>query len=154
MLNDRLTWKITLEENMEKDTLNSMQLEFIDTTNILGEPTIEKEYINSVLNLVQREKHYSLFNNLSKIISDTGEDASSDAIWLLLGVTKENKQKVGFLLGALSEKIIHIIAVWPNFFADQLRAQPKLFEEVLENLVSMPKFWKQVDLVIQYNEFH
>ena len=149
MLDHKLTWKITIE-NMGKNTNDKLQLEFIDTTSILGEPTIENEYINSIHNLTQQQKHYSLFNNLCKIISDTGEDVSADAIWALLGVVKESKQRIGFLLGALSERMIHIIAVWPNFFADELRTQPKLFEEVLENFVSKPEFWKQVDLVIKY----
>lgn len=144
---DKLLWKITLE-NTQEGPEDDLQLEFIDVSNILGEPTIERQFIDTLIKLTSNQKQYALFRNLKQIISDSGENVSSLAIWALMGVVKENSQKLGILLGALPNGAIHIIAVWPQSFADQLQADAKLIEEVIEKFTVEPEFWQQVDLII------
>jgi hypothetical protein len=146
---EKLTWKLTLEGTTEGPE-DDIELEFIDTSNILGEPTIERQFIDTIINLTSEHNHYSLFKNLKKIISDSGEDLSSLAIWALMGVVKENLQKLGILLGALPDGNIHIIAVWPTAFSDQLRADPSLIEDVIEKFGSDPNFWVQADLIVGF----
>lgn len=144
-----LTWKLTLEGTLESAD-DDILLEFIDTSSILGEPTIERQFIDTIIRLTSENAHYSLFKNLKKIISDSGEDLSNLAIWALMGVVKENLQKLGILLGALPDGNIHIIAVWPKAFSDQLRSDPSLIEEVIEKFGSDPDFWTQADLIVGF----
>ena len=73
------------------------------------------------------------------------------AIWALLGIVKENSQRVGLLLGSLPEGNLHIIAAWPDSFADQLRADDSLLDVVLDSFVRNPPFWKQVDLIVGFH---
>jgi len=147
---EKAIWRIVLE-GVEEDDDDDMELIFTDTSNLLGEPTIERKFIDSIIVKTAKLDHYSLFKNLKKIISDSNEDVTNLAIWMLLGVVQENQQKVGFLLGALPNGNIHIVAAWPNTFIDQLRSDPKLLEEVLERFSNDPEFWKQVDLIVGYS---
>ncbi len=147
---EKAIWRIVLE-GVEEDEDDDLELIFTDTSNLLGEPTIERNFIASVIIKTAKFDHYSLFKNLKKIISDTNEDVTNLAIWVLLGVVAENQQKVGFILGALPDGNIHIVAAWPNSFIDQLRSDPKLLEEVLERFSEDPDFWLQVDLIVGYS---
>jgi len=149
MINQDLNWKLTLEGSSEaKD--DDLELVFLDTSNIIGEPTIERTFIDRIINLSRNLDHYSVFRNLKKIISDKGEDMTGHAIWALLGIVKENSQRVGLLLGALAGGGVHIIAAWPDSFADQMRSDVSLLDIVLDNFTSQPDFWKQVDLIIGF----
>lgn len=145
-----LNWKLSLEgSNSSED--DDLELQFTDTSNIVGEPTIDREFIDNLLKNTKKYPHYSVFRNLKKIISDKGEDKTGLAIWALLGIVKENSQRVGLLLGSLAEGGVHIIAAWPNSFADQLRGDVSLLDLVLDNFTSLPEFWKQVDLVVGFH---
>lgn len=149
MVNQDLAWKLTLEGSTE-GTDDDLELIFLDTSNIIGEPTIERTFVDRIINLSRNSDNYSVFRNLKKIISDKGEDMTGHAIWALLGIVKENSQRVGLLLGALDSGGVHIIAAWPDSFADQLRSDVSLLDVVLDNFTSRPDFWKQVDLIIGF----
>ncbi|MHA2503259.1 MAG: hypothetical protein ACXAE3_10345 [Candidatus Kariarchaeaceae archaeon] len=144
-----LGWKVILDgaDPTEDDDL---ELEFIDTSNILGEPTIERQFLDDIIKNTRSFENYSVFRNLKKIYSDTGKDMTGMAIWCLLGIVQENSQRVGLLLGSLIEGGVHIIAAWPTTFADQLRGDISLIDVVLDNFSSNPSFWKQVDLIIGF----
>ena len=145
-----LTWTLILEGGSESDD-DDLELQFIDTSNIMGEPTIERSFVDKMINLSKNLENYSVFRNLKKITSDKGEDMTGHAIWALLGIVKENSQRIGLLLGALAEGGIHIIAAWPESFADQLRSDVSLLDNVLDNFVTRPDFWTQVDLIIGFH---
>ncbi|MHA2031498.1 MAG: hypothetical protein ACW99A_05405 [Candidatus Kariarchaeaceae archaeon] len=150
MDNKDLTWKLTLEGSSEAQD-DDLELIFLDTSNIMGEPTIERSFVDTIISLSKNLDNYSVFRNLKQIISDKGEDMTGHAIWALLGIVKENSQRVGLLIGALAEGGIHIIAAWPDSFADQLRSDVSLLDIVLDNFTSRPDFWKQVDLIIGFH---
>lgn len=145
-----LFWKLTLEGSDEGDE-DDLELEFVDTSNILGEPVIEMSFIDKILKNTKDFENYAIFRNVKKIISDSGEDFTGMAIWALLGIVNENSQRVGLLLGSLADGGVHIIAAWPATFADQLRSDVSLIDIVLDNFSSNPSFWKQVDLVIGFH---
>lgn len=144
-----LKWIITLE-GAEASEDDDMELHFTDTSNIFGEPTIQRSFLDKVISLTRQEEHYSVFRNLKKVISDKGEDLTGMAIWTLLGIVRENSQRVGLLLGSLAEGELHIMAAWPETFADQLRADDSLLDVVLDSFVRNPGFWKQVDLIVGF----
>jgi len=147
---ETLSWKLVLEGAHEGED-DDLELEFIDASNIFGEPTIEKSFVDAIIQLAKERENYSVFRNLKKIISDKGEDMTGMAIWALLGIVSENSQRVGLLLGSLEEGGVHIIAAWPNSFADQLRGDVSLLDVVLDNFTSNPDFWKQVDLIVGFH---
>lgn len=150
MENKDLTWNLTLEGSSESLD-DDLELQFLDTSNIIGEPTIERSFVDRIINLSRTLDNYSVFRNLKKIVSDKGEDMTGHAIWALLGIVKENSQRIGLLIGALAEGGVHIIAAWPESFADQLRSDVSLLDIVLDNFTSRPDFWKQVDLIIGFH---
>ncbi|MHA2171423.1 MAG: hypothetical protein ACXADH_03615 [Candidatus Kariarchaeaceae archaeon] len=145
-----LFWTLTLEGTKSGDE-DDIELQFIDTSNILGEPTVERQFVNSIINNSKKLEHYSVFRNLKKIVSDKGEDMTGMAIWALLGIVNEDSQRVGLLLGSLAEGGVHVIAAWPTSFADQLRGDVSLLNLVLDNFSSNPSFWKQVDLIVGFH---
>ena len=145
-----LNWRLTLEGAVEGDE-DDLELEFIDISNILGEPTIERQFIDTILLNSQNYDNYSVFRNLKKVVSDTGKDMSGLAIWALMGIVRENSQRIGLLLGSLMDGGVHIIAAWPSTFADQLRGDTTIIDIVLDNFGSDPTFWKQVDLIIGFH---
>ncbi|MHA2250247.1 MAG: hypothetical protein ACXAD7_07790 [Candidatus Kariarchaeaceae archaeon] len=145
-----LEWKLTLEGTSTGEE-DDLELNFIDTSNILGEPTIERQFVDTIIGHTKQYSHYSIFRNLKKIISDKGEDMTGMAIWALLGIVKENSQRVGLLLGSLAEGGVHIIAAWPNSFADQLRGDTSLLDLVLDNFSTNPNFWNQVDFIVGFH---
>ncbi|MDH5401515.1 MAG: hypothetical protein OEY49_03400 [Candidatus Heimdallarchaeota archaeon] len=145
-----LNWKLTLEGSDEGED-DDLKLTFVDTSNILGEPKIERQFIDTIIKNTKKYDHYSIFRNLKKIISDKNEDMTGLAIWALLGIVKEKSQRVGLLLGSLAEGGVHIIAAWPSSFTDQLRADVSLLDVVLDKFISDPSFWTQVDLVIGFH---
>ena len=145
-----LSWKLTLE-GAESSVEDDLELEFIDTSNILGEPTIERQFIDDIIRNAKKYENYSIFRNLKRIISDTGKEMTGMAIWCLMGIVQENSQRVGLLLGSLIEGGVHIIAAWPTTFADQLRSDINLIDIVLDNFSSNASFWKQVDLIIGFH---
>ena len=147
---ESIAWKLTLEGSDSNDT-DDLQLIFQDTSNILGEPVISREFLDTLIKLSQKEDNYSVFRNLKKIISDKNEDMTNSAIWALLGIVSENSQRVGLLLGALNDGGLHVIASWPNTFTDQLRTDSSLLDIVLDNYINNPQFWKQVDLIIGFH---
>lgn len=149
-MDETLTWKLVLEGSTESES-DDLELHFIDASNIFGEPTIERSFVDAIISHSAKKEHYSVFRNLKKIISDKGEDMTGMAIWALLGIVKENSQRVGLLLGSLETGGVHIIAAWPNSFADQLRGDVSLLDIVLDNFTSNPDFWKQVDLVVGFH---
>lgn len=150
MSQESIVWKLTLE-GTDSDDSDDLQLIFQDTSNILGEPVISREFLESLIKMSQKHDNYSIFRNLKKIISDKNEDMTNSAIWALLGIVNENSQRVGLLLGALNDGGLHVIASWPNTFTDQLRTDSSLVDIVLDNFINTPKFWKQVDLVIGFH---
>ena len=150
MSEERLVWSLTLEGTSENDD-DDLVLEFVDTSNIFGEPTIERQLVDTIISNAKKHDHYSVFRNLKKIISDKGETMTGLAIWALLGIVKENSQRVGLLLGSLIEGGVHIVAAWPDSFADQLRGDISLLDTVLDNFSSNPVFWKQVDLIVGFH---
>ena len=143
-------WRLTLEGAREGEE-DDLELEFIDTSNILGEPTIDRQFIDTIILNAQNYDNYSIFRNLKKIVSDTGKDMGGLAIWALMGIVKENSQRIGLLLGSLMEGGIHLIGAWPSTFADQLRGDITLIDIVLDNFGSDPAFWKQVDLIVGFH---
>jgi len=145
-----LNWKLTLE-GASDETEDDLELEFIDTSNILGEPTIERQFIEDIIRNCRTYDNYSVFRNVKKIISDNGKDMTGMAIWCLLGIVNENSQRVGLLLGSLIEGGVHIIAAWPTTFADQLRSDINLIDIVMDNFSRNPSFWKQVDLIVGFH---
>jgi hypothetical protein len=145
-----LLWKLTLEGTSSGEE-DDLELQFIDTSNILGEPTIERQFVDSIIKNAKKVDHYSIFRNLKQVISDKGEDMTGMAIWALLGIVKENSQRVGLLLGSLAEGGVHIMAAWPDSFTDQLRSDTSLLDLVLDNFSSNPEFWKQVDLIVGFH---
>ena len=143
-------WKIILD-GADSSHDDDLELEFIDTSNILGEPTIEKQFLDDIIKKTRKFDNYSVFRNLKKVVSNTGKDMTGMALWCLLGIVQENSQRVGLLLGSLIEGGVHIIAAWPTTFADQLRSEINLIDVVLDNFSSNPSFWKQVDLIIGFH---
>lgn len=142
-------WKVILEgsSTIEDDDL---ELEFFDTSNILGEPTLERQFLDTLVSNSKTQENYSVFANIKKITSESGEDMTGNAIWVLLGIVRENSQRVGLLLGSLIDGGVHIIGCWPSTFADQLRSDVSLIDIVLDNFGSNYQFWKQVDLITGY----
>ena len=140
-------WKLILEGS-DPVTDDDLELEFTDTSNILGEPTIERQFIDDIIRNGRKYENYAIFRNIKKIISDSGRDMTNMAIWCLLGIVSENSQRIGLLLGSLVEGGIHIIAAWPTTFADQLRGDTSIIDIVMDNFANNPTFWKQVDLII------
>ena len=145
---DENTWEIVLEGTQE-GTEDDLKLIFFDTSSILGEPMVERTFIDSVIENTKKYDNYSIFRNLKKIMSDKGLDMSGRAIWALLGIVKQNNQKIGLLLGSLPESL-HIIGCWPRVLADQLRGDSSLIDHILENFVNNAEFWNQVDLIIGF----
>ncbi|MCY3411660.1 MAG: hypothetical protein INQ03_08525 [Candidatus Heimdallarchaeota archaeon] len=146
----KIVWKITLEGSEEGES-DDLELIFTDTSNILGEPVISREFLDSIIDLTKTHEHYSIFRNLKKIISDKGEDMTGSAIWALLGIVKQNSQRIGLLLGSLTDGGVHIIGSWPETFTDQLRTDTSLVDIVLNNFINTQKFWEQVDLIIGFH---
>lgn len=150
MSKDKLVWKLILEGKKESIS-DDVELTFTDTSNILGEPVVSRQFLDVIIGMTQRYAHYAFFRNLKQVISDKNEDMTKKAIWALMGVVKQNSQRVGLLLGTLSEGSIHIIASWPDNFTDQLRTDSTLVDVVLNYFATNPEFWDNVDLIIGYH---
>ncbi len=147
MLSNEKQWIIILEGNTENSD-DDIVLKFTDTSLILGEPTINRGIMDEIYENIKKYEHYTLFNNIKVIKNEKGEDLSKYAIWLLLGIVSKNSQRVGLLFGSLPDDELHIIACWPNILANQLRGDPSILDAIIDNLVSDPYFWEQVDLII------
>ncbi len=145
MSSEKLIWRLTFGT---ADKSKDLDMEFTDTSNILGEPIISREFIDSIIKMTQTNENYDLYKKIKKIYSDKNEDLSNHAIWALLGIVKQNSQRVGLLLGSLLEGSIHLIGSWPDNFTDQLRTDSTLVDIVLNNFIKNPDFWSQVDLII------
>ena len=103
----KISWQLTLEGKND-DSTDDLELEFIDTSNILGEPVVSRDFLDEIVKMTQNYQNYAIFRNLKQIINDKGEDVSKQAIWALLGIVKQNSQKVGLLLGSLTDGSVHL----------------------------------------------
>ncbi len=144
------TWKLVLEGADDTTETDDFLLEFFDVSSILGEPTLDRAFIDTIVKFSVEHEHYSIFRNLKEITSDTGENMTGLAIWALMGIVKDTGQKIGILFGALADGRVHLIAVWPRDFYDQIRADSLLIDRIIEKFSNDPKFWAQVDLIIGF----
>ena len=149
-LSNVAAWEVILEGE-EDGAIDDIHLKFIDSSKFLGNVTIEKQLLDSIIKLASENDHYSIFKNLKKILSDTGDDVTALAICALMGVAHNSDLKLGFLLGVLSDMSLNIIGVWPSSFADQLRVDPNIFQEVVDTFIFKPDFWDQVELILGYD---
>lgn len=144
------TWKLVMEGADLTSDQDDLMINFYDVSSILGEPTLDRSFIDSIVKLSVQLEHYSVFRNLKKITSDKGEDMTGLAIWALMGIQRETGKKVGILFGALADGRIHLIAVWPKNFFDELKADSLLIDRLIEKFTEEPEFWAQVDLIIGF----
>ncbi len=147
---DPPTWQLILEGADQTSDKDDMLIKFFDVSTILGEPTLDRSFIDTIVKLSVELDHYSVFRNLKKIISDTGEDMTGLAIWALMGIMRETGQKIGILFGALADGRIHLIAIWPRQFYDEIKEDTLLIDRIIEKFTNEPDYWAQVDLIIGY----
>ena len=128
---ESLVWKLTLEGTSSEED-DDLELQFIDTSNILGEPTIERQFIDTIINRAKKLEHYSIFRNLKRIISDKGEDMTGSAIWVLLGVVPCRKSPAEIFACARQGGIVNAVDGFPrvNFQVEEHFLAARLVEEV------------------------
>ncbi len=143
-------WIVRLEGVDSSSEFDDVLIEFVDISSFLGEPTVDRSFLDTLINYSNLYEHYSVYRNLKQVVSNTGDDLSELAIFALLGVVKQNNQRIGILFGILPDNRLHVIAVWPRIFVERLRSDSLLLDSVIEKYSNDVEFWEQVDLVIGY----
>ncbi len=149
-LDDPPTWKLVMEGADLTSDKDDLLINFFDVSPLLGEPTLDRSFIDEIVRLALDFEHYSVFRNLKKITSDKGEDMTGLAIWALMGIQRETGKRIGILFGAMADGRIHLIAVWPKDFYNELKADTLLIDRLIEKFTEEPDFWAQVDLIIGF----
>ena len=144
------TWKIVFEAS-EEGPDDDLTLEFVDASEIIGELVLNETFIDHIVQNAKIYDTYSIFRNVKSIESDSGEDLTGRAIWALLGITEETSDKIGFLLGSLRDGGHHVVALWPDDFANRVREETDIWKELIQKFGDDPDFWKQVDLIVGYD---
>ena len=143
------TWKITFEATSPRPD-DDLILEFVDASELIGEPVLNETFIDHIVQHAKTHDTYSIFRNVKEIVSDSGEDLTGRAIWALLGITSEDDEKIGFLLGSLQKGGYHVIGFWPEEFATKIQEDETIWRDKIQQFGADPSFWRQVDLIIGY----
>ncbi len=140
-------WNVILigkGEEPEKD----WNLVFYDAHEALDEKLVlKKEFVDDLLEKVKEIKKYHFIRNIRSVTTSTGEDFSDKALFIILATSAEKKLKFGILLGSLKDGGVHLIALWPEAFAQAVVSDREIIGAFITRSVKEPEWFADLNVL-------
>jgi len=141
-------WHIVFAGKERNDRTQDWTLDFSDADSTLGKELIFKsEFMQDLIEQMKESKHYRFLRIIQTIISSNNEDLTDKAIYLILATSAEEQLKIGIMLGSLKEGDYHVIAVWPEAFAQAISENNDILFGFMTRLVKDPQWFLDVNLL-------
>jgi tetratricopeptide (TPR) repeat protein len=141
-------WRITLVGKKPDDLEQDWTLELADASELVEKDLLLKpEFLKDLLETMKDQKHYRFLRIIRSIISSENVDLTNKAIYLLLATSAEKKLKFGAMLGSLKGGSLHLIAVWPETFAQAVAANNEILFAFVTRLIKEPHWFLDVNVL-------
>ena len=141
-------WTIVLVGKERDDRTQDWTLEFIDADSVLEKELIfEPEFMKDLLEQMKNAKNYRFLRIIQTIISSENEDLTDKAVYLILATSAEEKLKIGVMFGSLKEGGLHVIAIWPEAFAQAIADNNDILFGFLTRLVKDYQWFLEVNIL-------
>jgi len=141
-------WCVLLVGKEHDDPSRDWPLEFLDADSFLGKELILKpEFMKDLLERMKESKHYRFLRIIKTIISSDNEDLTDKAVYLILATSAEENLRIGIMLGSLKEGGLHVIAIWPEAFAQAISENNDILFGFMTRLVKDPQWFLDVNIL-------
>lgn len=143
-------WTITFEG--EAGSTDDYQVEFFDSSDIIGGLCIVPSYIDIIGDLQEIHDNYIISADIKYIKSDLVGDLS-DRFFMVIFAEGKNAETIGLLLAEHKNgEMYPLIAIWPLNFYMRVEQDINDLNKILAMIVEEPDNWKRVELILPINE--
>ncbi|MDD1778099.1 MAG: hypothetical protein LUQ65_08000 [Candidatus Helarchaeota archaeon] len=141
-------WHITLVGKKPDDPEQDWTLEFADASELVDKELLLKpEFLKDLLETMKEQKQYRFLRIIRTIISSENLDLTNKAIYLILATSTEKKLKFGIMLGSLKGGSMHLIALWPDTFAQAVSENDEILFGFVTRLIKDPHWFLDVNIL-------
>ncbi len=141
-------WQITLVGKDREDPTQDWTLDLVDASEIIEKELLLKpEFLKDLLETMKDLKHYRFLRIIRSIISPGNQDLTNKTIYLLLATSTEKNLKFGTMLGSLKGGSLHLIAIWPETFAQVISENQEILFGFVTRLIKDPHWFLDVNIL-------
>lgn len=142
------TWRITLTGKDPDDIQQDWTMELADASEVIEKELLLKpEFIKDLLETMKNQKHYRFLHIIRHIISSENIELTDKIIYLLLATSAEKKLKFGAMLGCREGGSLHLIALWPETFAQVVSENNEILFAFVTRLIKEPHWFLDVNVL-------
>ncbi|HUX98138.1 MAG TPA: hypothetical protein VMV49_01170 [Candidatus Deferrimicrobium sp.] len=142
------TWEIVMAGKNPSNPEEDWNITFYDASEIFKEQIIiSKQFVEDLLKTIKENESYRFIRNIKTVKSSIEEDLSDKALYVILATSTTKELKFGILIGSLKEGGLHVIAVWPEAFAQASVEDRDLIKVFISRIINDPSWFKDVNIV-------
>ena len=108
---------------------------------------LKPEFLKDLLETMKDLKHYRFLRIIRTIVSPGNVDLTNKAIYLILATSTEKNLKFGIMLGCVKGGSLHLIAIWPETFAQVLSENQEILFGFVTRLIKDPHWFLDVNIL-------
>ncbi len=141
-------WTVLLAGKDPNDPQKDWTLIFYDIHEFFEENLVlKKKFLEDLLDQVKKVEHYHFIRNMRSITSSSGDDLSDKALFIILATTSDKKLKFGMLIGTLKNGNLHVIALWPEIFAQAVIKDESIIGAFITRSIQNPDWFKDLNVL-------
>jgi tetratricopeptide (TPR) repeat protein len=141
-------WQMTLVGKKPDNPEQDWTLEFADASELIEKELLLKpEFLKDLLETMKDHKHYRFLRIIRTIISSENIDLTDKAIYLILATSNEKKLKFGITLRSLKGGSLHLLALWPDTFAQAISENNEIMFGFVTRLIKDPQWFLDVNIL-------